>query len=429
MLQNLLVRRLQYNQQARRFFFTIVALGFAVDGVYAVLLNLYLLRLGYDTSFIGQVNAVGLMAFALTSLPAGILGARLSSTLMMRLGFGSLLIGTVGLPFVEFIPSGLQSIWLMATYAFILAGFSLFFVQGAPFLLSTVAEERKNSAFAMMTALLASAAFVGSLVGGNVPSLFVWLGNFTLNDPEPYRYTLMLVMVVVLAAFVITFTLIEPENQDDETPSDTPQKPKRKRGNFTRSVIRLVFVMSLIRFLQVAGVATISIFFNVYMDTQLAMPPNIIGAVASVGRILAVPMVLLSPRLMRRFGVSSVALWASFATAICILPIALVPFWGVASFGYVATLVSTNIRFAAFVVYIMSLVPKHQQNVMAGAGEAGAGLSFALMAFGGGYIATIFSFRELFLLGAILTGVGTLVYWLHMRQHGSGEIAISQASH
>jgi hypothetical protein len=76
MLQNFFLRRLQYNQQARRFFMTIVALGFVIDGVYAVLLNLYLLRLGYDARFIGQVNSFGLLTFALVSLPAGLLGSR-----------------------------------------------------------------------------------------------------------------------------------------------------------------------------------------------------------------------------------------------------------------------------------------------------------------------------------------------------------------
>jgi predicted MFS family arabinose efflux permease len=57
------------------YFVTIALVGFAIDGgVYAVLLNLFLLRLGYGPEAIGLINAVGTLTFALSSLPAGLLG-------------------------------------------------------------------------------------------------------------------------------------------------------------------------------------------------------------------------------------------------------------------------------------------------------------------------------------------------------------------
>ena len=47
-----------------------------------------MLRLGYGTEFIGLVNAAGLLTFAFVSLPAGILGSRLSNSLLMKIGAG-----------------------------------------------------------------------------------------------------------------------------------------------------------------------------------------------------------------------------------------------------------------------------------------------------------------------------------------------------
>ena len=76
----------KYNPQARLFFAVVVGAAFVVDGVYTVILNLYMLRLGYGTELIGLVNAAGLLSFALTSLPAGILGSRFSNTRLMKLG-------------------------------------------------------------------------------------------------------------------------------------------------------------------------------------------------------------------------------------------------------------------------------------------------------------------------------------------------------
>jgi MFS family permease len=418
MLQKPFFRRLQYNQQTRRYFMTIVAMGFVIDGVYAVLLNLYMVRLGYDTRFIGQVNSVGLLIFALVSLPAGILGARWTSSRMLRLGVGGTLAGTFLLPLAEYTPPGWQENWLIATYALILTGFSLFFVNGAPFLMRVVERDKRNDAFAVQTALLSLAAFAGSLFGGTIPGFIARLFDVTLDDPQPYRYALLIVALVILAAFLIVLTIAPESGEDsDESPErgDQPGMPSQSSG-FTRAAVILIGVMSLIRFLQVAGLATTSVFFNVYLDTQYALPLSTIGTIASLGRLIAVPMVLLAPWLIRRGSTGSVAMWASLATALCLLPVALAPNWWTAGIGYISALSMTNLRFAAFIVYILMLVPKHQQPVMVGAGETAAGFSFAFMALSGGYIAALSGFRELFLLGATLSGLGTFIFWLHLRR-------------
>jgi MFS family permease len=336
---------------------------------------------------------------------------------MLRMGLGSTLLGTTLLPLAEYGPTSWQAGWFIATYALILTGFSLFFVNAAPFLMTVVERERQAHAFAMQTALLALAAFVGSLFGGGLPGVIATKYGFTLDDPQPYRYTLMVVSLVVLAAFLVALTMVRQPEQDGDDPqvNDAIATPKYMLAGFTRTVVVLIGIMSLVRFLQVAGLATTSVYFNVYLDTQHAMTPTAIGTIASIGRLIAVPTVLLAPRLIRRTSTGYVAMWASLATALCLLPIALAPTWWSASLGYISALAMTNLRYAAFIVYIMVLVPRRQQAVMAGAGEAAAGFSFALVALVGGYLVDWSGFRELFLFGAMLSGLGTLVFWLHLR--------------
>ena len=55
---------------------TQASLGFCYFGIYAVLLNLYMLRLDYDLKFISLVNGSGQLTFALASLAAGLVGRR-----------------------------------------------------------------------------------------------------------------------------------------------------------------------------------------------------------------------------------------------------------------------------------------------------------------------------------------------------------------
>jgi len=415
MLPNFFMRRLQYNQQTLRFFVTMMALGFTIDGVYAVVFNLYLLRLGYDTTFIGQVNSIGLLVFAAMSLPAGIFGSWWTSSRMLRVGIGFILLGSSLLPLVEWTPQAWHEIWLILTYALILAGFSLYFVNGAPFLMGVVRRDEQNRAFAMQTALLSLAGFIGGLVGGTFPELIGFFQNLSLDDPQPYRYTLMLVALVMFIAFLVTWTIHGRVDDLDDEPREIPQTQNAHKGGFTKTIIILIGLMSLVRFLQVAGVGTASIFINVYLDTELKASTATIGTIMALARFVSIPMVLLAPRLIHRWGIGAVAVGASFSTALFLIPLAIIPHWWAAAIAYVATQSFSSLRFTAFIVYIMLLVPKHQQAVMAGAGEMAAGSSFAIMALSGGYILAAFSFRDLFLMGAGLSGLGSLIFWWHIK--------------
>jgi predicted MFS family arabinose efflux permease len=255
-----------------------------------------------------------------------------------------------------------------------------------------------------------------------LPLLLVSLFAFSLDKPEPYRYTLLLTSGIALASFLITMSIKSPKKVFQEP--KVGAEPKLKAVGFTAAVIGLIAIMSAIRFLQVAGLGTVSVYFNVYMDTELGLPPNVLGNISSLARFIAVGAVLLAPRLMRKSSTASVAFWASLATAFALVPIALVPNWMIAALGYICAIALTNLRFTAFLLYIMTIVPARQQAVMAGAGEMAAGFSFALMALGGGYIVTEYSFRELFVLGFLLTGLGSLIFWAYVTWVNSRHVAL-----
>ena len=52
-------------------------MGFTIDGgIYSVIFNLYILRLNFGPEFVGQVNSVANLLFAMGSLAAGWLGMR-----------------------------------------------------------------------------------------------------------------------------------------------------------------------------------------------------------------------------------------------------------------------------------------------------------------------------------------------------------------
>ncbi|MXV93934.1 MAG: MFS transporter [Chloroflexi bacterium] len=402
-----------FSSQARVFLLALVGMAMVVDGIYAVLLNLYLLRLGYGTEFIGLVNAAGLLTFAAASLPAGILGARYSNTAMMKSGAALSALGACCLPLAEALPGSLTEAWLVGSYALMLVGFSFFFVNGAPFLLNVVAVEQKHRAFSLKTAAWALAGFAGSLLGGVLPGLLAAQLQASLDHPAPYRLTLQLASSLMVLAALLLLWRIRPLPVDTPAPRQANGKAAQPQ-NWSRALLTLIAIMTIIRLFQVAGSATAMVYFNVYMDQQLLVATATIGSIAAIGRLTGVPTALLTPRLVRRWGEVSVIIGSSLVTALCLLPMALVEHWLAAALGYIGTLALTSIRYTAFVVYILDLVPKAQQSVMAGSGEMAAGLSFSMMALGGGLLLTLFAFRDLFLMGAVLSLLGTLLFWLYV---------------
>ncbi len=403
-----------FNPQARLFFIVLVGMCFVVDGVYTVLLNLYMLRLDYGTEFIGLVNAVGLLTFASVSLPAGILGSRLSTTLLMKIGAAISVIGGLLLPQAELLPPGLRESWLVFHYALMLTGFSLFFVNGAPYLLNVVDTAYKHRAFALKTAGWSLAGFAGSLVGGLLPGAIAALLATTLDHPAPYRLTLTLASAV-MALSALCLLRVRPLPQTIEPAANEIRDDSPREGpSLTSALIMLIAVMTIIRLFQVAGTATVLVYFNVYMDRQLAVSTAMIGAIAALGRLTGVPTALLTPSFIGRWGIVKVVIGASLATSICLLPIALVEHWLAAAIGFISTMALTSIRYASFVVYILDLVPKPQQSIMAGSGEMAAGLSFAIMALGGGLLLSLFAFRDLFLLGALFSFFGMALFCLYV---------------
>ena len=65
-----------FNRNVWFFLLATAVHGFVFFGIYTLLLNLYLLRLEYDTTFIGLVNGIGPLMLALFSLPAGVVSRR-----------------------------------------------------------------------------------------------------------------------------------------------------------------------------------------------------------------------------------------------------------------------------------------------------------------------------------------------------------------
>ncbi|HJZ49253.1 MAG TPA: MFS transporter [Roseiflexaceae bacterium] len=401
-----------------RYFVAVGLVGFAIDGgIYSVLLNLFLLRLGYGPETIGLINAAGTLTFALTCLPAGVIGARWGSRPIMLLGLSLLAAGSMLLPLADTLASKWRLAWLLVNVSLLYLGLALYFVNTAPFVMEAIRPEQRTHIFSLQTALLALAAFLGSLIGGFLPPGIAALLGGSTAQAAPYRYALLIAGLAILPAMLALHAARPAAITHEAAPAPTVATPAPP---IARALIGLLTMIAIVRVLQVAGLAVTTTFFNVYLDSALLVSTARIGLLIALGRLLGIPAALATGTLTSRYGTRAVVIGASLGTALSILPIALIPHWGAAGLSLIGVVGLSGIRYPASIVYFLELVPPAQRATVSGLTEMAAGICFTAMTFGGGYIIAAFGYQSLFLLGAALTGLSALVFWRSFRQPPHG---------
>lgn len=428
------------------YFVAISLIGFTVDGgIYSVVFNLFLLRLGYDPAFVGQVNSLGLLAFAICSLPAGALGSRLGNRHAMIIGMVLMMVSSLLLSFSEVMVPSWRTPWIFSAYCLFHSSIAIFFVNTAPFLMASTSTTQQNHAFAIQSAMISAAAFVGSMAGGILPGIFARSLDLSLEAATPYRYPLLIAGLTLNIGILALF--LAQDQQSRLVARTLPTRPRRLYPSFfrvprfnhiqwqelDRNFLKLVLMVSTIRFFQIAGMAVLMTFFNVYMDSGLGAPTTQVGLLTGLGRLLAVPIVLTMPLLSERWGNRDLSTGASLSAVLFLLPVAFIPTWWAAGIGYMGVMAGSSIRYTSFLIYIMAMIKPEQRSFMSGINEMTAGFSFAVMALIGGYVIVNQGYQTLFLLGTVLTFVGTVIFWGYFRNSSTGgaqlrEVTITEPS-
>jgi predicted MFS family arabinose efflux permease len=284
--------------------------------------------------------------------------------------------------------------------------------------MATTAPAQRTNAFSVQSAMYAVAGFAGSMLGGGLPGVIAALTGETLAQPAPYRWTLLLIPLLLLLPLRMQWRMREPDAHalvDDDPAAAAahaalaPRRPLPSLPSTGRAVFYLIALFSLVRFLQVGGVGAATTFFNVYMDRELHVATGTIGLFQAVAKLLGVPIALAVPALARRYGNVALVLVASTLVGLSLLPMAWVPIWWVAGLSYIGIWICTPVRYTAYTVFAMERTPPGVRGTMNGAQEMLAGLSFAVIAFAGGFVINRFGYAPLFTAGALLTLIGV---WL-----------------
>jgi MFS family permease len=399
-----------FSRDLRFFLVSAVLVSLAWDGMRAVLLNLYLLRLGYGPEFVGLVNGMGALAFALLCLPAGTMGTRWGSRKVLIAGAGLLTLGFLLLPLAEFMMGSWRTAWFLAATVLTYLGFALYLVNGLPFMMGATTGEERNHAFSFHMALAPLAGFVGSLVAGVLPGVFAALMGVSLEEAAPYRFPLWLAALLLVPGVL---ALLSTGSGDAwEAQASTSRAAVTGNG---RPPYKLIAAIAVSMAFRLGGRGTVLTFFNVYLDQGLGVSTALIGVLSAAGLLLSVPAALVAPSLVARWGNPRTIFGGKLGMALCVLPLALVPHWAAAGLGFMGSGIFFSVTVGPIRLFSQELVTPRWRATMASAFMMGAGSALAGMSLVGGYAIAAFGYRTVFLAAAGLMAMGAFFFWSWFR--------------
>ena len=410
-----------FSRDLRIFLVTTVLVAMAWDGLRVVLLNLYVLRLGYGPESVGLINSTGGLAFALMCLPAGALGTRYGSRRLLIAGLGLLSIGFLLLPVAEPLTAAWRTASLMTTTLLAWFGYALYVVNGLPFMMEATGSQERNLAFSVHIALFPIAAFAGSLLGGFLPGMIAGLLGTSLEEAAAYRFPLWLAALLLVPGVLVLLPARPTTRQHAPAIATDATDPASGASAGRAKVVPygLILTIGLIMGLRYGGRGTVLTFFNVYLDDGLGASAALIGTLAAIGQLLSIPAALLAPLLTARWGIARTIFWGSLGMALFALPLVLVPHWAAAGAGLAAVTASFMVTAGPMRMFSQELVAPRWRATMASSFMLGQGLALFVASLVGGYIIVSLGYPALFLVAASLMGAGALLLWSRFHPFGS----------
>jgi MFS family permease len=391
-----------------------VFLGIALQ---ALILNLYLVALGYREDFIGLVAFAQTAAIGLGALPAGWLSPRLgprrcmiAATLLLATSFGAMAV--VEHPLLLLVASAVNGVSM-----------ALIFVPSAPYLMENTLAEQRRVAFAANFAALSVASVVGNAIGGLLPGLVA-------GDPsaDPAQAVVGFRAALLVGGFLAGLGVVPLLLADDRrvaepavvvppAAADAPHRPggarppapgARTPGSLRRNMVAMIVSVACLA----AATALVVAFFNVFLRDEIGVRTEAIGTIFALGSLMMAPASLGAPALARRWGsIRTIALSRLLVVPLIALLLLPSPGLTLAAAAFVGRQCLMSIGQPLDNAFVMELVPANLRARVAALRTMAWNGGWAAATALGGLAIVWLGYRAIFLVAVVLTVASVAVHW------------------
>jgi len=283
------VRRLSgFSRNARLFLLSSIVSGLSFS-LYSLFFNLYVVSQGYSRSFLGELQSMPHLIALIGTIPAGVLvdhigrkRALVVSNVCWTLSYlGIVLSPGPWLLRLSMIGFGIsQSMWM---------------VSSAPFMMENSTEEERNTLFSANFGLQTLIGFLGTLVGGYLPTFFGNALGAGIESATAYGATMAVTTVLVALGTVPIFFIKEkPRAAGAASSSFRPWRNLSKPGLTVRIFIPNIIISM--------GAAILIPYMNLFFKETYPISDTVLGTVFAVSSVVTGVATLASPLLADRWG-------------------------------------------------------------------------------------------------------------------------------
>ncbi|WP_048121057.1 MFS transporter [Methanosarcina vacuolata] len=368
-------------------------------GIYEVIFNLYILRLGFREDFLGLMLSLVSISTGLFAIPAAMFCDRvgrkstlLLSCLLLLFSFAVLYTTTSTLLLVLFsILYGVSS--------------SLKIVTASTFMVENSTSYERMHLFSMYYLLYTIGVMIGNFAGGILPQTFTSSLKIDPADPTGYQLSLYASLTAVLISLL---PLIFIKNKKPALPGKSDLFSTLSSTLRSKTIQKLVLVNGLIGM----GWGLALPYFNVYFDIVLGASSRQIGFIFSLSQVVMMFTLLFVPILTEWLGKVKIVALVQLSSIPFLLLFTSTSLLTIAAFGYIMRSAIMNMSNPILSSFNMEVVSEDQRATVNSLIWMSCYTCVGLSTYAGGLMMAHNYYSLPFLLTCILYVVATVLYYL-----------------
>jgi MFS family permease len=345
-----LARLKSFSHNARQYLLFVLLTTLNV-GIYGVIFNLYILRLGFGEDFLGLILSLSSISIGLFAVPAAFICDRLGRKRTLLISSALL---TISLTSLYNVTS--EELLIIFSISYGLAQ-SLSLVTGGTLLVENSTAYERMHLFSVYYIIYTFSTLSGNMIGGFLPGILADVLSLDPDGVMPYRLTLY----ISLAATIFSFLPLVHIHEKSPSKGNSPGQLTAYKSLFnTKAVRKMVFIYCLYGL----GWGLSLPYFNVYLDVVFGASSNQIGLIFSVSQLTMIVGYFLVPMLTERLGKIKTA----SVVQVLSIPFLLVFTFGstilIAAFGYVMRYMLMNMANPILNSFKLEIVRAEQRSVM-----------------------------------------------------------------
>lgn len=386
-----------FSPNARLYLVNVVFTGAAM-GIFRLLFNFYILSLGYNQVLLGNLVTASSLAALVLALPAGYLSDRIGRKMSLLASGGLASVSILGM--VIWPETGmLYSMNFLFGFAQSLAAVTM-----APFLMENSGESERTYLFSFSFGLQMASGFLGSWVGGNLPTWVAGVQGVSPTASTAYAISLVLVAVMGVAGLLPLLLLKRNYLSSENKSAFTPLSYAREHPVQLTKLILPMLLTSI-------GAGLIMPFMNVFFREVHHQPDPVIGSLFAWGSLAMGIGLMLAPPLADRMGKIELVVVTQGLSIPFLILLGFSPWYWLAIVAYFIRLTLMNMSGPVYETFVMEHVEAQARATVASLVSMAWNFGWAFSPMISGWMQANYSFKPAYMGTILLYSVSVILYW------------------